>query len=171
MRRSGGRAALEAQAASGPRVRVAALIEHEGRVVTVRHRSGDTRYHLLPGGGVGYRETLADALVREVLEETGLRVSLGRPVLLSDTIEPEGPRHVVNILFLAQVVGGEVTEAPADARVEAVDLVAIDELQELDLRPPWADSIARLLTEDAAPCAEYLGPLFTVGRKDSQGVG
>lgn len=162
---------MAAQAPSGPRVRVAALIVDEGRVVTVRHRSGEERYHLLPGGGVRYRETLADALVREVREETGLEVSLGQPVLLSDTIDPSGPRHVVNILFLAQVVGGEVTDTPDDAKVEAVDLVAIDDLQALDLRPPWAESIARLLTEDAAPRTEYLGPLYSVGRKDSQGVG
>lgn len=158
---------MEAQAPSGPRVRVAALIVHAGRVVTVRHRSGEQRYHLLPGGGVGYRETLGDALVREVREETGLEVSLGQPVLLSDTIEPQGPRHVVNILFLAEVIGGEVTDSPDDARVEAVDLVTIEELQGLDLRPPWAGSIARLLSEDAAPCTEYLGPLYSVGRKDS----
>lgn len=162
---------MEVQAPSGPRVRVAALIEHQGRVVTVRHRAGDKRYHLLPGGGVGYRETLGDALVREVEEETGLQVSLGQPVLLSDTIDPHGSRHVVNILFLAQVIGGQVADTPEDARVEAVDLVSIDELHGLDLRPPWADSIARLLTEDIAPRTEYLGPLFTVGRKDSQGVG
>ena len=158
---------MAAQAPSGPRVRVAALIVHDGRVVTVRHRAGEERYHLLPGGGVGYRETLGDALKREVREETGLEIALGHPVLLSDTIDPEGPRHVVNILFLAQAIGGEVTTCPDDARVEAVELVSIEELHELDLRPPWAESIARLLSEDAASCTEYLGPLFSRGRKDS----
>ncbi len=54
----GGRAALAARVPDGPRVRVAALIVLDDRVVLVRHRARDSSYHLLPGGGVDYRETL-----------------------------------------------------------------------------------------------------------------
>ncbi|PKQ17301.1 MAG: hypothetical protein CVT67_00365 [Actinobacteria bacterium HGW-Actinobacteria-7] len=132
----------------------------EGKVVTVRHRAGSSVYHLLPGGGVDYRETLAQALIREVKEETGLEVTVGAPALLSDTIDPSGSRHVVNVTFLANVTGGTVVDSPDDDRVEAVDLVDPDRLSDLDLRPPMASAVVRVLNGDNVGL-EYLGPLFT----------
>lgn len=140
---------------------MAALMLIDGRVVLARHRSRDSVYHLLPGGGVHYRETIEAALVREVAEETGLRIELGRPLLVSDTIDPVGPRHVVNITFAASITGGEITTHSTDTRVEGVDLVEPDRLAELDLRPPIATHLMRILGDpDAAP-AQYLGSLFT----------
>ncbi len=144
-----------------PRIRVAALIVLGGRVVLTRHLKDGQRYHLLPGGGVGYRETLEAALVREVAEETGLEVRIGRPVLISDTIDPRGERHIVNIVFLAEHTGGAVTASPADPRVEAVELVSPSELATLDFRPPIADALVEVLRDPEAATARYLGSLFT----------
>ncbi len=150
---------MAARVPSGPRVRVAALIIHDDKVVLVRHRAGSSSYHLLPGGGVDYRETLSAALEREVLEETGLRVLVDRPILLNDTIDPVGTRHVVNITFLASVVGGEITDTPQDPRVEAVELVDAQRLSELDLRPPIAEALAAVL-DGSDTSTRYLGSLF-----------
>jgi 8-oxo-dGTP diphosphatase len=116
-------------------------------------------YHLLPGGGVNYRETLDSALVREVTEETGLRVELGRPVIINDTIDPQGSRHVVNITFIATVTGGQITETPEDPRVESVELFDVAELEHLDLRPPIAEAVVSIL-EGRETSTRYLGPLF-----------
>jgi len=133
----------------------------DGQVVVVRHRAGDATYHLLPGGGVTYRETLADAVVREAREETGLEVRVGSPLLINDTVDPVGSRHLVNITFAAEVIGGSLTDDPDDKRVEAVELVDPDALTTLDLRPPFAEEIIRMIEAGPAARAEYLGSLFT----------
>lgn len=155
---------MVAQGSSGPRVRVAALMLIDGKVVLARHRAGRSVYHLLPGGGVEYRETLADSLHREIAEETGLEIAVGRPLLINDTIDPAGSRHVVNITFAAEVIGGAILEEPVDARVEAIDLVAPSQLVDLDLRPPMAEQIVEALAQGEGFHTAYLGPLFTAGR-------
>ncbi len=60
------------------RVRAAAiLIEHDQVALIERHRSG-RHYFTFPGGGVEEGESPVQAVVREMEEETGLRVVVQR---------------------------------------------------------------------------------------------
>jgi len=145
---------------SEPRVRVAGVIIIDGRILLVRQSRGGANYHLLPGGGVERGETLASALTREVAEETGLHVRIGRPLFISDSIAPNGRRHLVNLTFLAHITGGELT-ASADPLILGLDLVYPAQLAAIDLRPPIAEHLARAWSTGFDVPAEYLGPLWT----------
>ncbi|MHB8707010.1 MAG: NUDIX domain-containing protein, partial [Coriobacteriia bacterium] len=136
---------MAARVSERPRVRVAAVIVIDGRVLLVRQRKSDAPYHLLPGGGVDARETLAQALRREVAEETGLVVELDRPLFINDTIDPAGIRHSVNITFLTHVTGGALLAKPTDPSIEGFDIVEFTAIRDLDMRPPIAAEL-----EDAA---------------------
>jgi 8-oxo-dGTP diphosphatase len=151
---------LAARGSSRPRVRVAAVIVVEGKILLVRQRRTGRPYYLLPGGGVDAGETIGEALRREVLEETGLECVPVRPLFISDTIEPEGSRHVVNITFLAAVTGGELLPLPHDPSIEGIDLVAPESLAGIDLRPPMAEALKRAADAGFDIAASYLGPLW-----------
>lgn len=58
-------------------------VDASGRVVLARHRFGSPPWRLL-GGFIHRRETLPDALRREIREETGLEIEVG-PILEAST--------------------------------------------------------------------------------------
>lgn len=141
-------------------MRVAAVVIVDDRLLLVRQGPADAPYHLLPGGGVEYGETLEEALVREVAEETSLTVQPLRPLFINDSIAPDGTRHVVSITFAAAVVSGQ-PEATADTAIQGIDLVTPDELSGIDLRPPLVSALLDAWSDDFAVAARYLGPVWT----------
>lgn len=58
-----------------PRPTAFGLLVHEGRLACVRIERGENSYLDLPGGARDGDESEAEAVVREVHEETGLRVA------------------------------------------------------------------------------------------------
>ena len=87
-----------------PRVAVAAFIfDQQGRVLLIERGHPPAQgLWTVPGGKVRWGESLADALTREVAEETGLAVAPGPLVTV---FERRGPEHHFVILdYLARIV-------------------------------------------------------------------
>ena len=79
---------------------VAVLIENDQIALMERHRSG-RHYFSFPGGGVDAGETPEQAVVREMMEETGLHVVVRRKLA---TVWFKGNRQE---FFLVETLGGE----------------------------------------------------------------
>jgi 8-oxo-dGTP diphosphatase len=97
---------------SRPILAVSAAIIRDGKVLIVRRAQPPAKgVYTLPGGGVEVGESLTEAVVREVREETGLTVE---PVALAGYREAivrdrEGrtERHFVILPFAARWIAGE----------------------------------------------------------------
>lgn len=151
--------AEEVTGAQRPRVRAGALIARKNEVLLVRHKSQGPPYFLLPGGGVNYLETAAEAVVREVWEETGYRVTPGPLLWVSETIPKNGVRHTLHLTFACEILGKE-HEGGMDERVAEVCWIPLEELLTLRLHPPYARIIYTYLTEGRLPVNPYLGKLW-----------
>ena len=136
-------------------VRVAAVVVEDGRILLARHEKRGETYWVLPGGALEEGETLAQAVVRELREETGLVVTVGRLLFLSDGYRPEAEE--VNVTFAAEVVG-EVSawEPPGDTSLRGVRWFAPEELADLDFRPRFKDELLEYLRTGAVRTC-YLG--------------
>ncbi len=140
-----------------PRIRVAAVIIEDNAVLLVKHRKAGREYWMLPGGGVDYGESLHEALVRELLEETGLRIEPGDLVLANDTIAPDSSRHVVNLYFRAKAVSGTPMIGD-DQRIVDVAYLRWEELKDAPLMPDLKGELGILLDRAAHIGTVYLGP-------------
>lgn len=106
----------------------AVVRDREGRLLLVRRgQEPAAGTWSVPGGRVEPGETDGDAVIREVLEETGLRVS---PGALAGTVERAGPGGVVYEIFdyEAELVAGELIAGTDAADARWVDDGEIGEL-------------------------------------------
>jgi ADP-ribose pyrophosphatase YjhB (NUDIX family) len=97
---------------SRPFLAVSAAIVRDGKVLAVRRaREPALNLYTLPGGGVEIGETLHEAVIREVREETGLDVEPvalagEREVIVRDA-QGQVERHFVILCFAARWRAGE----------------------------------------------------------------
>ena len=90
-----------------PRLAVRATILHENRLLLVNAwPEGQSDLWCAPGGGVEAHASLPQNLRREVLEETGLVVDVGAPVLVNEFHDPAVGFHQVDIYFRCTITGG-----------------------------------------------------------------
>ena len=130
-----------------PFLAVSAAIYREGRILLVRRARAPGRdLFSLPGGVVEAGETLAEAVAREVLEETGLtvepvRLAGHREAIVRDA-DGRVERHFVILAFACRWRAGEA--APSDEVAEA-RWVAPEELGSLPTTDGLAGIVARAL--------------------------
>jgi len=106
-----------------PYLAVSAAIIRDGKVLIVR-RARPPAYGVftLPGGGVEAGETLHEAIIREVMEETALTIEplglAGYREAIARDADGKVERHFVILPFAARFIAGEVAlnEELAEAR-------------------------------------------------------
>jgi ADP-ribose pyrophosphatase YjhB (NUDIX family) len=142
-----------------------ALIVADGAVLLQRCQFGERIVHLLPGGTQEHGETLGEAVRREVLEEAGLRVRVGRLLWVREFIAARhlswgDDGHTVECIFACVPEKGATigtAMVPDDAQLE-VRWVPLGEVTGLTM---WPATIQHLLVPDFDPTAvaapTYLG--------------
>ena len=128
-----------------PRVGVGAIVLHESRVLLVkRGQAPALGKWSLPGGLVDLGETTREAVVREVAEECGVRITVGDVAgVVERVVRDEAGRiryHYVLVDYLAFPEGTRVAPGSDAADVRWVE---VDRLGELDTTEGLLDMVRR----------------------------
>ncbi len=116
-------------------IRYQGAIIRDDQLLLIQHRehaSGRT-YWILPGGGREEYESEEECVRREMLEETGLNVSIER-LLMEDSDLPEGIYQRYKT-YLCRVISGEAKPG-YEPEEEASSWYAISQVRWFDLKDP-----------------------------------
>jgi ADP-ribose pyrophosphatase YjhB (NUDIX family) len=110
----------------------AVVVDDAGRVLL--HKRTDNEFWSIPGGSMEPGESIAETIVREVREETGIEATVDKILGVYSN-----PRHVsvyddgevrqqFSVCFLCRAVGGELQTSKESSEVRFVDLAEIEAL-------------------------------------------
>ncbi|GAB4244706.1 MAG: hypothetical protein Tsb0034_23000 [Ekhidna sp.] len=90
------------------RVRACGLLIEKGKVLLLKHDTIGPEGYLWspPGGGVAFGEQAVDALKKEFLEETNLKVEVGRYLFANEFIDHR--HHAIELFFEVRRVSGNL---------------------------------------------------------------
>jgi len=121
------------------------LIIDEGRIVTLRNKGNGKIW--FPGGGVEIGEKIEDALKREIKEETGLDVNIGKLALFKENFFYYQPLdeayHAFLFFFVCSVEGSK-------------ELIPDNKVDDLESKKPRWKEIAVIRKEDIGDLEEDL---------------
>jgi 8-oxo-dGTP diphosphatase len=112
-----------------PRIATDGIIAKNGKILLVRRKNQPFQGKwALPGGFVEYGEKTEEAVVREVLEETGLKTKINHlaGVYSDPSRDPRG--HIISIVYVLEILGGKLKAGDDASDIKFFDL---DDLPEL----------------------------------------
>ncbi len=112
-----------------PVIAVGAVVVHQNHILLIRRGKEPARGEwAIPGGRVELGETMHEAAVREVMEETSVSIRPGELVYFFETIQPDPSGrirfHYAIFDFMAEYLAGEPT--PRDDAMDARWVAAAD---------------------------------------------
>ena len=112
-----------------PSVTTDGIVFKNGRIVLIRRRNDPFKgSYALPGGFVNYGERLEDCVVREVLEETGLRTQIVRLIGLYSAPGRDPRGHFVTAVYELRPTGGALKAGDDASSAEWVPVADIPQM-------------------------------------------
>ncbi|MCU5704384.1 NUDIX domain-containing protein [Bacillus wiedmannii] len=140
-------------------VRVTGILIEDEEVLLVKQKVANRNWSL-PGGRVENGETLEEAMIREMREETGLEVKIKKLLYVCD--KPDANPSLLHITFLLERIEGEIT-LPSNEfdhnPIQDVQMVPIKDLSQYG----FSEIFITLISEGFASAGSYQGLKQNIG--------
>ena len=143
------------------KIRVTAILIEDNKILLVKQEVTPDRNWSLPGGTLETGESLENCIVREMEEETGLKISVDKLLYIADRINDK--MHVLHITFLVNRISGEIRlgyEPELGANpITDIKMVSIDSLKEYG----FSHSFLEIVKQDFPNHGSYVGSVDNIG--------
>ncbi|MBW2981608.1 NUDIX domain-containing protein [Candidatus Woesearchaeota archaeon] len=113
-----------------PRLGSAVIVEKDCKILLgKRNKKNAFGKWVIPGGGVRYGETIKEAAVREIKEETNLDIELVKAIGFKEIINLPGDYHTIVFFHLAKPKNMNIK---ANEDISEIGFFTIDEIKKLD---------------------------------------
>ena len=140
-------------------VRVTGILIEGEKLLLVKQKVANRNWSL-PGGRVENGETLEEAMIREMREETGLEVNIQKLLYVCD--KPDTRPSLLHITFLLERIEGEIT-LPSNEfdhnPIHDVQMVPIKDLSQYG----FSEIFITLISEGFASAGSYQGLKQNIG--------
>jgi len=126
------------------KLRVAALITNNNKLLMVKHKKAGKSYWLLPGGGVKAGEGLKEALERECKEELNLEIKTDYLAFAVESIFKK-KNHIIQIVFVSFSENYDSISIGKDRRVVDFGFFSSQDLEHLIIYPDIKNEIIHYL--------------------------
>jgi 8-oxo-dGTP diphosphatase len=143
------------------KVRPALFILENDKALLMQYRYGETDVYNLPGGNPDPTETLVQTLVREMEEEMGITVTVGKLILIGEVLMQDSSKEdVLHCVFEGKILEGIPVLNPAQTSAKAIVWKAIDEIYPLAMYPQVGEQLQNILSQKSDN--QYIGKINQV---------
>jgi mutator protein MutT len=139
-----------------PIIRPTGILIEDGKILLVKQELVEQTHWSFPGGALEFGETIEQCLVREMKEETGLDIKVKELLYICDRFHQLN-RHVVDMTFLVEKVGGELRSNSFIDKdreiIREIKMVSIDEIPNYG----FSQKLYRLVKENFPGRGSYQG--------------
>ena len=117
------------------------ILDDESRVLMLRQHHEGRDIWMVPGGGIEEGENAIDAAKREVKEEAGLDIEVGKLIWHVEEVSEKKGQRFVNF-FLGSIKGGSVhmgtdpERAPGEQVLREVRFMTREEIEDIEVLYP-----------------------------------
>ena len=126
---------------SAMKPRAAAVVVRDGHLLVIHRRKHGTEYFTLPGGGVEAGESAAQACARELEEEAGLQVVVGKCLLILENAGRTEHYFAADAPTRDVRLGGEEAQHNSPTNQYTLKWLPLAELAATDLKPAAAKAV------------------------------